>query len=297
MNLSDVAVFVEAVRAGSLAAAARRLNIPPMAASRRLVALEGELGVRLMHRTTRALSLTPEGEDFFPHAQMMMDAEANGRASLRPTGSGVSGLLRVTASVPFGCKMVTPMLPAFMRANPDLRVDLTLTDSVIDIVALGIDLALRIAPLRDSGLIGRKLVENPRGLYAAPVYLAERGLPRTLTDLGGHECLTGSGTTHWSFACEGRPVRQRVSGRFTANSVDALLRLCLEGCGIVNLSAWNVAEDVAAGRLVEIFLAGAQVKPWNVWAVYPTSQLVPPKVTLFVGALQSHLEVGFNIRK
>lgn len=289
MELGEIAVLVEAVQGGSLAAAARRLGIAPMAASRRLAALEAELGVRLVHRTTRAFALTAEGEAFLPHAQAMHEEAANARAAVRPSAAGASGLLRVTASVPFGRKVVTPMMPGFLRANPEVRVDLLLSDSIVDIVAAGIDVAIRIAPLRDNTLIARKLSDNPRALHAAPAYLAERGAPGGLADLSGHECLVTTGTTHWDFRTAGRAVRQRVSGRFTASSVEALHQACLDGLGIANLSGWYTREEVAEGRLVPLPLADAEPEPLAIWAVSPSRRFVPPKVRLFVAALEAHL--------
>lgn len=289
MNLADIAVFVEAVQAGSLAAAARKLDIAAMVASRRLMGLEQELAVRLVHRTTRALALTAEGEAFLPYAQALLEDAANGRAAIRPSESGASGLLRVTASVPFGRKVAMAMIPAFMADNPLVRVELTLTDAVTDIVAQGMDLAIRIAPLADSSLIAKRLADSPRRLYASPAYVATRGRPARLADLADHDCLTVAGTTHWSFDGEGRGQRRHVRGRFSTNSVEALHQACLDGMGITVLAEWNVAEDVAAGRLLRLDLADAAPEALGIWAVYPTARQVPPKVRLFVDALQAHL--------
>lgn len=292
MDLTDVGVFVEAARAGSLAAAARRLGIAPMAASRRLAALEQEVGARLVHRTTRALSLTAEGEAFLPHAQAMLEDQTAALAAIRPSSAGASGILRVTASAPFGRKMVAPMIPAFMRANPDLQVDLQVTDAITDIVASGVDLAIRIAVLRDNSLIARRLDANPRKLYASPAYLAEHGAPKILADLADHQCLAITGVSHWTFMTGDKPVQQRVAGRFTASGVETLHMACLGGVGIAMLSDWNIREDVAAGRLVEVPLADAVLESWSIWAVYPSARLVPAKTRLFIDALARHLTGG-----
>lgn len=289
MELADLAVFVEAAQAGSLAAAGRRLGVTPMAASRRLAALEAELSVRLVHRTTRSLSLTPEGEAFLPHAQAILDQEAEGRAAVRPATAGASGLLRITASVPFGRKIVTPMMASFLRDHPDLRAELLLTDGIVDIAAQGIDLALRIGPLRDSTLVARRLADNPRGLYASPSYLERCGTPETMTDLAAHECLLLPGMTQWTFERGGKPVQQRVSGRFVADSFEALQQAAIEGLGIVRLSAWNVQDDLASHRLVEINPSDVVIPEQSVWAVYPTTRFVPAKVRLFAEAFQAHL--------
>lgn len=290
MNVDFVSVFVEATRTGSLAGAARELGLVPMAASRRLAALEAELGVRLVHRTTRALALTAEGEAFLPYAEAMIEDAANARAAVRPSGSGVAGLLRVTASEPFGRKVVSAMLPAFLAANPDLRVDLLLTDDLVDVVAAGVDVAIRIAPLRDSSLVARRLADSPRRLYASPEYLASAGTPRRLADLEEHQCLLLSGATHWVFAAGDRMRRLRVTGRCSSNSIEALHEACLRGLGLALLAEWNVATDVAAGRLVPVSLDGAEPEALGIWAIYPTARLVPPKARLFVEALKRQLE-------
>lgn len=292
MNVDCIAVFVEATRTGSLAAAARKLGLAPMAASRRLAALEDELGVRLVHRTTRALALTVEGEAFLPYAEAMMEDAANARAAVRPSAAGAAGLLRVTASEPFGRKVVSAMLPAFLAANPDLRVDLLLTDGLVDIVAAGVDVALRIAPLRDSTLVARRLADSPRRLYGAPTYLAASGAPRRLADLVEHQCLVLSGTTHWTFSVGDRMRRLRVAGRCSSNSIEALREACLRGLGLALLAEWNVTDDVAAGRLVPLSLDDAEPETLGIWALYPTARLVPPKARLFVEALKQHLEQG-----
>jgi DNA-binding transcriptional LysR family regulator len=289
MNLADLSVLIEAVQAGSLAAAGRRVGITPMAASRRLAALEAELGVRLVHRTTRALSLTPEGEAFLPHARALLEQEAESRAAVRPAKAGASGLLRITASVPFGRKIVTPMVAGFLDANQEVRVELLLSDGIVDIAGQGIDLALRIGPLRDSTLIARRLADNRRALYAAPSYLARCGAPRRHADLTAHECLALPGATHWTFERGGRPLQQRVAGRFSADSIEALHQACLDGLGIVRLSDWNVRDDLAKGRLVEIALEDAALPEQAIWAVYPSTRLVPAKVQLFLSAFQTHL--------
>lgn len=289
INLGDLRILLEAVQAGSLAEAARRIGIPPMAASRRLAALETELGVRLVHRTTRSLSLTPEGEAYFPHAQAMLDEDASGRDAIRPDEGAASGLLRITASAPVGRKIVTPMLSRFLRDHPALRVELILNDGLLDLAALGIDLALRIATPRDSTLIARRLADNPRGLYASPAYLSAHGTPRALADLVSHQCLARPGDTHWGFERSGGFVRQRIGGRFSTDSVDAMREASVEGLGIARLSAWYAAEDVASGRLVPLPLSDADVPAQAIWAVYPTARLVPPKVRLFITAMQAHL--------
>ena len=289
MDTEAVAVLVAASHAGSLSAAARRLGLTPMIATRRLAALERDLGVRLMQRTTRSVSLTPEGEAFLPYAEALVESEATGRATLRSAAAGVSGLLRVTASAAFGRKIVAPIIPALLRTHPGLRVDLELTDSIVDIVASGADLALRIGRLRDNSLIARRLAPNPRVLCAAPAYLAERGMPASIDELGSHDCLVLSGTTHWPFEVDGKERRVRVSGRFSASSIEGLHAACLGGAGIALVAAWNVRDEFRSGALVPIRFAAAALEEHAIWAVYPSARLVLPKLRVFVAAVEQAL--------
>ena len=289
MDLAGLAVLVEAAQAGSLAGAARRLGISPLMATRRLAALEEAMGARLMQRTTRSLALTPEGEAMLPFAQAMLENEAAARASVRPSNAGASGLLRLTASAAFGRKVVVPVVADFLKDNPQVTVDLLLTDTVVDIVGQGIDLAIRIAHLKDSALIARRLADNPRALHATPGYLAARGTPAAVADLAEHECLCLSGTTHWSFTGDGRGRRIRVRGRFTANSIEGLRDICLAGLGIAVLSEWDVREEVARGALVPLRLSDGALEPLAVWGVHPSARFVPPKVRLFMDALAKTL--------
>ncbi|UEM07684.1 LysR family transcriptional regulator (plasmid) [Skermanella rosea] len=289
MDLAAVAVLVEAANAGSLAAAARRLGISPLMATRRLAALEAEVGARLMHRTTRALALTPEGEGLLPFAQAMLENEAAARASVRPAAAGASGLLRLTASAAFGRKVVAPVIAGFLKANPQVSVDLLLTDALVDMVAQGVDLAIRIAPLKDSSLIARRLANNPRHLYATPSYLEEHGTPGAVADLVRHQCLGFSGATHWPLAGGARGNRVRVQARFSANSIEGLREICLAGLGIAILSDWDVREEVARGQIVPLRLTDGEPEPLAIWAVHPSSRFVPPKVRLFTAALAEAL--------
>lgn len=288
MKFEEIEVFVEAVQSGSLAAAARRLSISAMAASRSLNNLEMELGVRLVHRTTRSLSPTGDGEMFYPHAVSLLEGQANALADLRPQGSSLTGHLRVTASAAFSRKVVAPMLCAFMQQHPALRVDLLSTDEQLDIVDKGIDVAIRIAPLRDNRLVAKRLAKSPRVLCAAPSYLNTYGAPNKVADLLSHCCLVNIGTSHWPFICDDKPVRQKVSGRFAASSIEAICEACAGGLGIANLSRWYVDPLLKAGVVKPIMLEDGEVEALNIWAVYPTSRLVPLKVRMFIEALEQY---------
>lgn len=293
MHTRDVLVFVQAAASENLSVAARRLEITPMAASRRLVALEDELGVRLMHRTTRSISLTAEGEAFLPHAQAMLEAGAAARSAIAPAGGGASGLLRVTAPAAFGRKIVAPLVPRLLDENPALRIDLQLTDAVVDIVGGGLDVAVRIAALRDSSLIAKRLGANVRLLCAAPSYLARAGRPQRMVDLEQHQCLVLTGTTHWPFSAGGRRREIRVGGRFSSGSIEAVHAACCHGAGLALLSSWDAAEDLRAGTLDSVTLVDAQPRELAIWAVYPTAQMIPQKVRAFIELLDTELRENY----
>jgi DNA-binding transcriptional LysR family regulator len=295
MDTNDVLVFTSAVSSGSLAAAARRLGVTPMVATRRLAGLEAELGVRLLHRTTRSLSLTPEGESFLPFAQALVDNEAAAMALLHSGTESASGLLRMSVPISFGLKFIMPIVPRLLEDNPDLRISVDMTDSLPDLVTTGTDLAIRIARLRDSSLIARKLADNPRVIVASPRYLARRGVPSSLDDLASHDCLSLAGATHWTFRERGNERHARLNGRFSCSSIAGCYGACLGGAGIALLSTWYAADDIKAGRLVPIDLQGAQPESINIWAVYPTTRLVLPKVRVFIAALRAALaEAGIE---
>jgi DNA-binding transcriptional LysR family regulator len=290
MDIDAVAVLVDAALLGSIAASARRLGITPMVASRRLAALEQELGVRLLHRTTRSLSLTPEGEAFLPYAQALVEGAIAARANLRAAKEGVSGTLRVNTSIAFGRKVITPIVPEILRANPDLHIDLELNDSVVDIVASGVDMAIRIAPLRDNSMIARPLGVSPRVLVASPDYLREYGSPRQAVDLKKHACLTLSGISRWPYRVNGRDRQVQVNSRFSASSTDALHDAAVLGAGITLLSRWNVIDDLRNGDLVKVDLDDAEPEDLMISAVYPTARLLLPKVRMFIAALETRLK-------
>ncbi|MGN7292531.1 LysR family transcriptional regulator [Rhizobium sp. SAFR-030] len=292
MNTEDAAVFVNAVTAGSLSEAARRLGISPMMATRRLTSLEATLGVRLLHRTTRSLALTPEGEAFLPFAEALVENAQQGRARVRSEGRGAAGLLRVSVPIAFGLKLVAPMVPGLLAANPELGLSLDMSDHMPDLISTGTDLAIRISRLRDSSLIAQKLRDNPRSLVAAPAYALARGLPRSTAELSNHDCLPMSGVSHWTFMRGDEEASVRVSGRFSASSIAGCHAACLAGGGIALLSDWNIAEDVKAGRLLRVVLEDAVPEVIGIWAVYPTTRLVLPKVRVFISALRSVLDAS-----
>ena len=289
MQISDVEVFSAIAESGSLSAAARRLGLSPMTVSRRLATLEGELGVRLFHRTTRSVSLTAEGETFLPFATTLLEASEGARVSLKSNAGTASGVLKVTAPSVFGQSVIMPLIPDLLAEHPALRVDLTLSDSIVDIVGLGIDVAIRIATLRDSALIARPLAPNPRVLCASPAYLKHHGIPATMDALSGHRRIALHGMPYWPFMRDGDAVAIRAEGVFSAYSVEAVRAASRQGLGVAMLTYWDVRDDLDAGTLRLIELQDVSPEQLYITAILPTRQHVPHRVGVFLERLESVL--------
>lgn len=290
MQIPDVEVFSAIAESGSLSAAARRLGLTPMTVSRRLAALEGELGVRLFHRTTRAVSLTAEGETFLPFATTLLEASEGARVSLKSYAGKASGVLKVTAPTIFGQSVIMPLIPALLEEHPALRIDLTLSDSIVDIVGSGIDVAIRIATLRDSALIARTLAPNPRVLCASPMYLERNGVPTTMDALLSHRRIALHGMPYWPFIRSGESVAMRAEGVFSANSVEAVRTASRQGLGIAMLTYWDIRDDLDAGTLRLVELEDVSPEQLFITAILPARQHVPYRVRIFL----LHLEALLN---
>lgn len=290
MQISDIEVFAAIASSRSLSEAARRLGLSPMAISRRLAALENDLGVRLFHRTTRSVSLTPEGEVFLPHAKTILEASEAARTTLKADAGSASGVLRVTAPSVFGQTVIMPLLPALMLENPALSIDLTLSDSIVDIAGLGIDVAIRIATIRDSALVARSLAPNPRVVCVSPDYLARHGKPTLLEELRHHPCIALHAMPWWPFTRNGEPITIRAQGPFSANSVEAVRTACKQGMGLAMLTYWDVRQEINEGSLQQVDFEDAMPEQLSVTAVLPTRQRVPHRVRLFIDRLEEALK-------
>lgn len=279
----EMEVFARVVQEGGFSAAARSLDLTPSAVSKLIARLEARLGARLLVRTTRALTLTEEGE-VYHHAALRILQELND-ADQEAAGGAVRGRLRVSATIPFGTMFVAPTMPAFIARNPHLIVDLSFTDGIVDLVAEKTDVAIRMGNLPDSGLIARKLGQSRRVVCAAPAYLERRGKPQMPADLGRHDCLTFNfrrARPSWLFHQEGRDLEQPVMGSLVVNNGETMKQMALAGAGIARLGLFHVAEDIAAGRLVSL------LEDWNpgdlemVHAIYVGGGPVPHRVRAFI---------------
>jgi DNA-binding transcriptional LysR family regulator len=296
MDLADVALFRTIVSAGSLSAAARQMGSTPMLVSRRLAGLEAELGARLFHRTTRSLSLTPEGEAFLPHAIALMEARDSAFDSVSSSGSGLSGVLKVTAPNVIGHSIVIPVVSGLIADNPALSVDLTLSDGVVDIATAGLDVAVRVALMKPSDMIATKVADNPFTLIASPSYTARFGDPVTTEDLVDHHCIKLHAMDNWPFTRNGEVHRVRIRGPLSANTVDAVRAACIAGVGIAMLTYWDVHEQIERGELKRIVLTDVKPLEIGIWAVFPTRTLMPARVRAFIDALRDRLLAGTDAK-
>lgn len=289
--LDDLSVFVAVARAGSFTAGADALGISTSYASKRVRRLEDALGRRLLNRSTRALTLTPEGQAYLERCGPALDEiEDAGRALVDPDDAP-RGLLRVTVPLSLGLRRVAPLVGTYLQRYPQASIDIDFSDRTVDVVSEGFDLAIRAGPLQDSDLIARRIGGFPLYLVASPDYLARRGVPRTLQDLIGHDCMIytlARGRRAWTFDGPDGPVVVPLKGRMTANNGDALAQAAAAGLGIGLEPSFIVADMLASGQLVRVLpdLPGPMAP---VWAIYPESRLLSPKVQRFVELVQEDL--------
>ncbi|MCW6510311.1 LysR family transcriptional regulator [Lichenifustis flavocetrariae] len=279
----EMEVFARVVQEGGFSAAARSLDLTPSAVSKLIARLEARLGARLLVRTTRALTLTEEGEAFH-HAATRIIQDLND-ADQAASGGALRGRLRINASIPFGSMFVAPALRGFLENNPHLTVDLSLTDDIVDLLAQRADVAIRMGTLADSGLIARKLGESPRVICAAPAYLERRGIPQLPEDLAGHDCLTFNfrrGWPTWPFRQDGRNIEQPVRGNLIVNNGETMRQMTLAGVGIARLGSFHVAADISAGRLTPLLEAYNPGDLELISALYVGGGPIPHRVRVFI---------------
>ncbi|MEO5325773.1 LysR family transcriptional regulator [Mesorhizobium sp. CC13] len=282
---SDMAIFVAVIDSGGFSPAARRLGMTHSAVSKRVRRLEDRLRIQLLLRTTRSMSLTEAGQKYLREARSILHGIEALEAGMALGADVPRGTLKISASNAFGRLQVVPAIVDFMRIYPDLHIDLSLTDAVIDIGYERVDVAIRSAILKDSSLIARKLASNDRIICVAPAYLETRGVPTKPSDLAAHLCLGlnfQSRFNDWEFR-GGRKVR--MDGRFTCNSVEALHAACLAGVGIARLPEFMVGSDLAEGRLISLLNDARLPSESAIYAVRPDADFVPMKTRSFIDFL------------
>ena len=253
----EMEVFVRAVELGGFSLAARALRMTPSAISKLVARLERRLGARLINRSTRKLLLTAEGQAFLERAhRVLADLDEAERAVT--AGAVPRGLVRVNCNVPFGLHRLLPLVPRFTAAHPEVRLDIALTDQVIDLMDERADAAIRVGSMRPSQLMARKLGQSRMAVVAAPTYLARRGMPQTPYDLDAHNCIAFNFARHvdeWSFVVDGTRVSLPARGDVVAGDGEISRRLALVGQGVTRLSLFHIRPDIKAGRLVPMLEA------------------------------------------
>jgi DNA-binding transcriptional LysR family regulator len=287
-KFTQMATFVEVVARGSLSAAARAEGIAPAMIGRRLDALEARLGVKLLQRTTRRLVLTDEGTAFLEDCQRILAEVGDAESAISEHSMRASGHLTVSAPAGFGRLHLAPLLPSFLAEHRDVTINLNLSDRVIDLVAEGVDVAIRIASLDDSNLVGVKLADNRRVVVASPAYLKRHGQPRQLADLARHNCLpiSSEGSQRgWTFMDHGKPVTLKVGGNMVCNDGAVLHAWALAGKGLAWRSMWEVGGQIASGELVTVLDEFAA--PGNdIHAVFAQRRHLPLRIRAFVDFLR-----------
>ena len=285
-------VFAKVAELKSFSAAAERLGMSKSTISKHVSALEHRLGVRLLNRNTRRLSLTEAGQIYRDRCLEIVEAVETAEGSVSRLGEAPRGLLKVNAPMSFGIRHIGPLVPAFLERHPEVEIDLVLNDRRVDLVDEGFDLAIRIGSLADSNLIARKLATSHSACVASPRYFARRRRPERPEDLAHHLCLRynySRAPGEWSFTRDGVTRRVRIDGRYSANNGDVLRDAAISGLGIVFQPMFLVGDALADGRLVRL-LEDWDTPSVSIYAVYPESRHVSPKLRAFIDYLATSLE-------
>ncbi|NML42154.1 LysR family transcriptional regulator [Ramlibacter sp. G-1-2-2] len=294
-KLKQLESFVSVATKGSLTAAARAEGVAPAIMGRRLDALEERLGVKLLVRTTRRITLTHEGSAFLEDCQRLLADINNAEASVSAGGVKASGHLRITAPAGFGRRHVAPLVPRFRELHQDVTISLNLSDRVVDLAGEGFDCAVRVGDFPDSSLVSVRLADNRRLCVATPEYLKRHGTPDHPNDLLKFDCLTlssdASQTRGWAFLLKegdkSEVVHFKPGGPLDCSDGQVLHDWCLQGFGIAWRSTWEVEQEIAAGRLAEV-LAPFAAPPNGIYAVFPQRKHLPLRVRLWIDFLKHH---------
>jgi DNA-binding transcriptional LysR family regulator len=287
-RLDAMAVFARVVETESFSAAAHQLGMAKSSVSKQISRLEDELAVRLLNRTTRRLSLTEAGSAFYQGCQRVVAEAAAAESAVTHLAAAPRGRLRVSAPMSFGVRHLSPALPVLLGRCPELTIDLALNDRLVDLIEEGFDVGVRIAHLKESSLVARRLAPSHPILCASPEYLAAHGRPRAAEDLMDHECLLYSYNTSgeiWRFSGPDGRRTLRVRGRLRANSGESLLAAALAGFGIARLPSFICGDALRSGRLVCLLPEWGDPQEPVVNAIYPAGRNLSPKVRVFIDFL------------
>jgi len=296
-RLKQIESFVAVATKGSLTSAANAEGVAPAVIGRRIDALEERLGVKLLLRTTRRITLTHEGSAFLEDCQRILAELATSEASVTEGGVKASGHLRITAPAGFGRRHVAPLVPRFLGLHPDVSVSLNLSDRVVDIVNEGFDCAVRVGDLPDSSLVSVRLADNRRMCVATADYLKRHGTPKTPSELAKHRCLLLSSDASqprgWAFTIDNKVVHVRPAGTLDCSDGQVLHDWCAQGLGIAWRSTWEVLDEVNDGRLLAV-LEDYAAPPNGIYAVFPQRKHLPLRVRLWIDFIkQAYGDPGY----
>ena len=283
-EFAAIPVFVAVVKNGGFSAAARKLGVSKSAVSKRINQLENHLSVLLLHRTTRKLSLTEAGERYYEHAVQALSAAGKAEDAVTELQGEPQGKLKISSPMSFGRLHVAPLIPKFMQRYPKLSIDLVMDDRNIDLVADGIDVAIRSGKLRDSTLVARKLTPLRQVLCASPAYIDRYGMPLTPLELSERNCILfsySSDANEWTLTKDDISEAVLVSGSYRVNNSEAILEALREGVGIGRLPTFVAGPDLKAGNLVRV-LKTHHIPDHTFYAVFPERQYLPAKVRAFL---------------
>jgi DNA-binding transcriptional LysR family regulator len=299
MDLDHLRILVDVFRRGSFAAAARSRDLDPSIVSRTVAALEDELGVRLFQRSTRKLSPTEAGVRYFSRIEPLVEELDRAQFAAADVAETPKGVLRFSLPVSFGELNIIPLLPEFSRRYPDIEFDVLLTDSPLDLLTERLDLAIRLGPLADSGLVAQQLAPMESRVCASPSYLKENGRPEHPSDLRRHNCLLldmpGFGAI-WRLSRNDENIDVRVHGPMRSSNAIALKQCAVAGLGIILQATWIVGRELQQGQLIDLFphhtvTAASFPKP-AMWLVYPSRTYLPEKVKVFLAFLREQFAYG-----
>lgn len=286
-NWEGITEFVTVAETQSFTIAAKKLNISTAHVSRQVSALESRLAIKLLHRTTRKVSITEAGTIYYQRCRQLLDGLQEAEHAISNLHSKPTGKLKITAPITFGELIIAPLINNFIARYPDLEVELQLSNQKMDLVAEGYDLGIRQGQLEDSSMMAKRLASRTLFVCATPAYLAEYGTPRKLIDLNKHNCLQGS-LGYWRFQDNGKTRNIHINGNLRCNSGRALADAALKGLGIVQLPGEYVRSHILKGQLVPL-LEEYCAPDEGVWAIYPHNKHLLPKVRMLIDYLDQEL--------
>lgn len=301
-KLNNMQVFCRIVELGTFAAVAREMDLSAMMISKYIAQLEESLGVALLNRTTRKISLTEAGEVYYQRSKQLLDDFSELDESTSQLGRNVKGTLRISASIDFGGLYMVPAIESYQQAYPDVKIMMTLHNSQVNLSEGSIDLAILVTDTLDLGVVARKIAETRLCTYASPAYITNHGEPKTIEELKHHHCLYNTDTPHkdyWIYRVDNEEVKVKTIWRFASNNGRALCQAAALGMGITQAPELSVATYLAKGELVEI-LQEYRIPSLAIYATYLQRRFMPAKLTTFVeflGRYFAEIDINLNSRQ